>query len=114
MLRHRPGHPGLLREVEVLGYLGPFEELGHPGLLREQGHLGLFEELEEQGRLADAGHPLLRRRRRRSQTVSQRHLLGREAPVLVPGVEVRLRGILRMTAPTRMVMMVQRLSRRRG
>ena len=98
----------------MLGHLGPFEELGHPGLLREQGHLGLSEELEERGRLADVGHPLLRRRRRRSQTASQRHLLGREAPVLVPGVEVRLRGILRMTALTQTVMMVQRLSHRRG
>ena len=106
MHSHGAGHQGNLREVEVLDLpeVQGLEELGHPGLT---------EELEEQGRLADAGHPLLRRRRR-SQTVSQRHLLGREAPVLVPGVEVRLRGILRMTAPTQMVMMVQRLSRRRG
>ena len=106
MLGHEAGHPGLLREVEVLDLLEVLgrEELGHPGLT---------EELEEQGRLADAGHPLLRRRRR-SQTVSQIHLLGRKAPVLVPGAEARLRGIRRMIALTRMVMMVQRLSHRRG
>ena len=114
MPRRRPGHLGLLREVEVLGHPGLLRGQGHPGLLREQGHLGLSEELEERGRLADVGHPLLRRRRRRPQTVSQRHLLGREAPVLVPGVETRLRGIRRMIALTRMVMMVQKLSRRRG
>ena len=107
MLRHEAGHPGLLREVEVLDLLKVLrrEELGHPGLT---------EELEEQGRHADAGHPLSRMRRRRSQTVCQRHLLGREAPVLVPGAEARPRGIRRMTALIRMVMMVQRLSHRRG
>jgi len=56
----------------------------------------------------------MRRRRRRLQTISQRHLLRRGTPVLVSGVEARLRGILRTTAPTRMMMVVQRLSRRRG
>ncbi|KAI7986318.1 Protein MAINTENANCE OF MERISTEMS, partial [Camellia lanceoleosa] len=50
MLSHRPGHLGLLGEVdhlglfEELGHLGLFEELGHPGLLEELGHPGLFKE----------------------------------------------------------------------
>ena len=57
---------------------------------------------------------MLRRRRRRLPIVSQRHLLRRGASVLARGIDGRLRGILRMTAPTQMMMMVQRLSRRRG
>ncbi|GMP35897.1 hypothetical protein CsSME_00008179 [Camellia sinensis var. sinensis] len=104
------------------GHLGLFKGRGHLGLPEDPGHLGLFEELEE-GLSADAGltlwrwslmrrRKMLRRRRRRLPTVSQRHLLRRGAPVLAREIEARLRGILRMTALTQM--MVWRLSRRRG
>ena len=55
------------------------------------------------------------RRRRRLQIVSQRPLpTERRVPALVPGVERRLRRILRMTVPTHMVPVVQSLFRRRG
>ncbi|KAI7990597.1 hypothetical protein LOK49_LG12G01435 [Camellia lanceoleosa] len=107
MLHREVGLPGLFREVEALDLL---EVQG----LKELGHPGLTEELEEQGRLADAGHPLSRMTRRRSQIMCQRHPLEREALVLVPGAETSLRRIRRMTAPIQMVMKMQRLSRRRG